>query len=149
MKHWEELIRENVFGLGGQNVTLTPNQILTKEIRQDMKHWEELIRENVFGLGGHRDHLPASLAHMLYCIVVEEQYNLSYFFLKRIKCAQATSIANLPYGMFLTRDDDEDDGASRASTPSPTTYLNSLKPLNYQRYKIPSPSQQNDDLLLE
>ncbi|GJS13595.1 hypothetical protein Tco_0408067 [Tanacetum coccineum] len=28
-------------------------------------------------------------------------------------------------------DDDEDDGASRASTPSPTTYLKSLKPLNY------------------
>ncbi|GJS00761.1 hypothetical protein Tco_0317269 [Tanacetum coccineum] len=46
-------------------------------------------------------------------------------------------------------DDDEDDGASRASTPSPTTYLNSLKLLNYQRYKIPSPSQQNDDLLFE
>ncbi|GJR79194.1 zf-CCHC domain-containing protein [Tanacetum coccineum] len=49
----------------------------------------------------------------------------------------------------LDRDDDEDDGASRASTLSPTTYLNSLKPLNYQRYKIPSPSQQNDDLLFE
>ncbi|GKD71632.1 hypothetical protein Tco_1325722, partial [Tanacetum coccineum] len=46
-------------------------------------------------------------------------------------------------------DDDEDDDVSRASTPSPTTYLNSLKPLNYQRYKIPSPSQQNDDLLFE
>nr|GEY01096.1 hypothetical protein [Tanacetum cinerariifolium] len=29
-------------------------------------------------------------------------------------------------------DDDKDDGASRASTPSPATYLNSLKPLNYQ-----------------
>ncbi|GJV51114.1 hypothetical protein Tco_1446855 [Tanacetum coccineum] len=86
-----------------QNVTLTPNQILTKELRQDMKRWEELIRENVFGLGGHRDHLPASLAHMLYCIVAEEQYNLAYFFVKRIECAQATSTANLSYGMFLTR----------------------------------------------
>ncbi|GJX20874.1 ribosomal protein L7Ae/L30e/S12e/Gadd45 [Tanacetum coccineum] len=116
---------------------------------------------------------------MLYCIVAEEQYNLAYFFVKRIECARATLIANLPYGMFLTRlyrhvmelypylgpcilqcrsslsmrptrrDDDENDGASRASTPSPTTYLNSLKPLNYQRYKIPSPSQQNDDLLFE
>ncbi|GKE64108.1 hypothetical protein Tco_1518269, partial [Tanacetum coccineum] len=131
-----------------------------------------------------------------------EQYNLSYFFVKRIKCARDTSTANLPYGMFLTRlyrqvmelyphldngiynvidrvmrpltlkqtrrprsdhgkarhsvsstfahhnygsssyqgDDDEDDGSSRGSTPSPTTYLNSLKPLNYQRYKILSPS---------
>ncbi|GJU10567.1 hypothetical protein Tco_1132963 [Tanacetum coccineum] len=176
-----------------------------------MKRWEELLHENVFGLGGHQDHLPASLAHMLYCIVAEEQYNLAYFFVKRIECARATLTANLPYGMFLTRlyrhvmelyhhldngiynvvdrvmcplalkqtrqprsgrgkarhsvsstsahhnygssshqgDDDEDDGASGASTPSPTTYLNSLKPLNYQRYKIPSPSQQNDDLLLE
>ncbi|GKB04201.1 hypothetical protein Tco_0832344 [Tanacetum coccineum] len=46
-------------------------------------------------------------------------------------------------------DDDEDDGASRASTPSPATYLNSLKPLNYQRYDIPSPSEQTDDLLFE
>ncbi|GJR62085.1 hypothetical protein Tco_1504247 [Tanacetum coccineum] len=176
-----------------------------------MKRWEELIRENVFGLGGHRDHLPASLAHMLYCIVAEEQYNLAYFFVKRIECARATSTANLPYGMFLTRlyrhvmehyphldngiynvvdrvmrplalkqtrkpqsdrgkarhsvsstsahhnygssshqgDDDEDDGASRASTPSPTTYLNSLQPLNYQRYDIPTSSQQDDDLLFK
>nr|GEV17623.1 ribosomal protein L7Ae/L30e/S12e/Gadd45 [Tanacetum cinerariifolium] len=68
-----------------------------------MKRWEELIRKNVFGLGGHRDHLLTSLAHMLYCIVAEEQYNLAYFFVKRIECARATPTANLPYGMFLTR----------------------------------------------
>ncbi|GJY03119.1 hypothetical protein Tco_0361271 [Tanacetum coccineum] len=37
-------------------------------------------------------------------------------------------------------DDDEDDGTSRASTPSPTIYLNSLKPLNYQSYDIPNSS---------
>nr|GEU72855.1 ribosomal protein L7Ae/L30e/S12e/Gadd45 [Tanacetum cinerariifolium] len=46
-------------------------------------------------------------------------------------------------------DDDEDDGASRASAPSPTTYLNSLRLLNYQRYDIPTFSQQDDDLLFE
>ncbi|GKC23507.1 hypothetical protein Tco_1025657 [Tanacetum coccineum] len=86
-----------------QTVTLTPNQILTKELSPDMKQWEELIRENVFGLGGHRDHLPACLAHMLYCVVAEEQYNLAYFFVKRIECARATPTTNLPYGMFLTR----------------------------------------------
>ncbi|GJY23754.1 hypothetical protein Tco_0397412 [Tanacetum coccineum] len=83
--------------------SLTPNQILTKELSPDMKQWEELIRENVFGLGGHRDHLPACLAHMLYCVVAEEQYNLAYFFVKRIECARANPTANLPYGMFLTR----------------------------------------------
>ncbi|GKC22892.1 hypothetical protein Tco_1025042 [Tanacetum coccineum] len=157
-----------------KNIILSPNQVLTKELRQDLKRWNELIYENVFGLGGHQDHLPACLAHILYCILDEQQYNLAYFFVKRIKSARATPKAHLPYGMFLTRlfrhvmelyphldngiydivervmrDDDEDDGASRASTPSPTTYLNSLEPLNYQRYQIISPSQQNDDLLFE
>ncbi|GJY30595.1 hypothetical protein Tco_0414090 [Tanacetum coccineum] len=44
-------------------------------------------------------------------------------------------------------DDDEDDAASRASTLSPTTYLNSLKPFDYQQYDAPTSSEQNDDLL--
>ncbi|GKD26361.1 hypothetical protein Tco_1232575, partial [Tanacetum coccineum] len=46
-------------------------------------------------------------------------------------------------------EDDEDEGTSQDSTPSPTTYLNSLQPLNYQRYDIPTSSQQDDDLLFE
>nr|GEX93686.1 hypothetical protein [Tanacetum cinerariifolium] len=46
-------------------------------------------------------------------------------------------------------DDDEDDGASRVSTPSPTTYLNSFGPLDYQPYDIPTSSKQNGDLLIE
>ncbi|GJX20759.1 hypothetical protein Tco_0223436 [Tanacetum coccineum] len=175
-----------------QTVTLTPNQILTKELSPDMKQWEELIRENMFGLGGHRDHLPACLAHMLYCVVAEEQYNISYFFVKRIECARANPTANLSYGMFLTRlyrhimevyphldngiydivdrerhsissssshhhdtlshqhnDDDDDVETSRASTPSPTTYLNSLNPLNYQNYEMPSASEQINETLFE
>ncbi|GJU88608.1 hypothetical protein Tco_1301031 [Tanacetum coccineum] len=82
-----------------KNVVLSPNQVLTKEVNQDMKHWEELIRENVFRLGGNRDHLPACLAHMLYCI---KQYNLVFFVAKRIENARATPKANLPYGMLLT-----------------------------------------------
>ncbi|GJS83217.1 hypothetical protein Tco_0749758 [Tanacetum coccineum] len=191
-----------------KTVILLPNQVLTKELRRDLKQWEELIRENVFGLGGHRDHLPACLAHILYFILAEQQYNLAYFFVKRIESARGSPKAHLPYGMFLTSlfryvnphldngiynavdrvmrplalkqtlkpqsdrgkarhsvsststhhnygsssyhgDDDEDDGASRASTPSHTTYLNSLEPLNYQRYDIPTSSQQDDDLLFE
>ncbi|GJX71243.1 hypothetical protein Tco_0308414 [Tanacetum coccineum] len=44
---------------------------------------------------------------------------------------------------------DKDDGASRASTPSPTTYLNSLEPLDYQQYDIPTSSEKNDNLLFE
>nr|GEY07618.1 ribosomal protein L7Ae/L30e/S12e/Gadd45 [Tanacetum cinerariifolium] len=86
-----------------KNITLSPNQVLTKELRHDLKRWNELIYENVFGLGGHRDHLPAYLAHILYCILAEQQYNLAYFFVKRIESARATPKAHLPYGMFLTR----------------------------------------------
>ncbi|GJX84476.1 hypothetical protein Tco_0335250 [Tanacetum coccineum] len=195
-----------------QTVSLNPNQILTKQLSPNMKQWEELILENVFGLGGHRDHLPACLAHVLYYVVAEEQYNLAYFFIKRIQCARATPTANLPYGMFLTRlyrhvvetyphldngicdivdrvmrplalkqtrrprsdrskarhsvssssphhqgtsshqhddDDDDDVETSRASTPSPTTYLNSLGPLNYQNYQMPFASKQTDETLFE
>nr|GEY80330.1 ribosomal protein L7Ae/L30e/S12e/Gadd45 [Tanacetum cinerariifolium] len=147
-----------------------------------MKQWEELIQENVFRLGGHRDRFPTCLAHMLYCVVAKKQYNLAYFFVKRIECARATPTANLSYGMFLThlyrhimeayphldngiydivervmsplalrqtRDDDEDDGASRASTLSPTTYPNSLNPLDYQNYQMPSSFEQTDETLFE
>ncbi|GJV09002.1 hypothetical protein Tco_1346658 [Tanacetum coccineum] len=193
-----------------QTVALNPNQILTKELSPDMMQWEELIRENVFGLGGHRDRLPACLAHMLYYVVAKEQYNLSYFFVKRIECAKATPTANLPYGMFLTHlyrhvmetsphldngiydivervmcplaliqtrrprsdhgkarrsvssssshqqgtsshqhddDDDDDVETSRGSIPSPTTYINSLYPLDYQNYQMPSSSEQTYETL--
>nr|GEV49361.1 zf-CCHC domain-containing protein/DUF4219 domain-containing protein/UBN2 domain-containing protein [Tanacetum cinerariifolium] len=135
-------------------------------------------------LGGHQDHLPSCLAHMLYCILAEQQYNLAYFFVKRTESARASPKAHLSYSMFLTHlfrhvmehyphldnarhsisltsahhnrgsssrqgDDDEDDGASRASTPSPTTYLNSLKPFDYQQYDIPTSFEQDDDLLFK
>ncbi|GKF60323.1 hypothetical protein Tco_0177109 [Tanacetum coccineum] len=47
-------------------------------------------------------------------------------------------------------DDDNDDvETSRACTPSPTTYLNSHGPLNYQNYQMPSASEQTDETLFE
>nr|GEV31334.1 hypothetical protein [Tanacetum cinerariifolium] len=46
-------------------------------------------------------------------------------------------------------DDDDDDSASSVSTPSPTTYLNSLGPLDYQPYDLLTFSEQNNDLLFE
>nr|GFC40338.1 hypothetical protein [Tanacetum cinerariifolium] len=139
----------------------------------------------MFRLRGHWDHLSASLANMLYCIVSEQQYNLAYFFVKRIECARDNGIYNVvdrvvrPLALNQTRkprsdrgkpkarhsvssssayhygssshhvDDDKDADDSRTSTPSPTTYLNSLLPLNYEKYVIPTSSQQNDDLLFE
>ncbi|GJU04245.1 hypothetical protein Tco_1114583 [Tanacetum coccineum] len=46
-------------------------------------------------------------------------------------------------------DDDDDVKTSRASTLSPTTYLNSLNPLEYQNYQMPSASEQTDETLFE
>ncbi|GKB18547.1 hypothetical protein Tco_0852470 [Tanacetum coccineum] len=48
-------------------------------------------------------------------------------------------------------DDDNDDNVqtSHASTPSLTTYLNSLDPLNYQNYQMPSAFEQTDETLFE
>ncbi|GKE76090.1 hypothetical protein Tco_1542210 [Tanacetum coccineum] len=46
-------------------------------------------------------------------------------------------------------DDDDDVETYRASTPSPNTYLNSLNPLNYQNYEMPSASEQTDETIFE
>ncbi|GKF56562.1 hypothetical protein Tco_0166902, partial [Tanacetum coccineum] len=66
-------------------------------------------------------------------------------------CHSVSSSSTHHYGSSSHhRDDDEDDdAATRSSTSSPTTYLNSLSPLNYQKYDIPTSSQQDDDLLFE
>ncbi|GJZ52335.1 hypothetical protein Tco_0606850 [Tanacetum coccineum] len=45
--------------------------------------------------------------------------------------------------------DDDNVQTSCASTPSPTTYLNSLDPLNYQNYQMPFASEQTDETLFE
>ncbi|GJW84515.1 hypothetical protein Tco_0157660 [Tanacetum coccineum] len=45
-------------------------------------------------------------------------------------------------------DDDDDVETSRASTPSPPL-TNSLNPLNYQNYEMPSASEQTDETLFE
>nr|GEY94400.1 hypothetical protein [Tanacetum cinerariifolium] len=43
--------------------------------------------------------------------------------------------------------DDDEVEASRESTPSSTTYLNSLNPLDYQNYQMPSSSEKTDETL--
>ncbi|GJR19407.1 hypothetical protein Tco_0967934 [Tanacetum coccineum] len=75
-----------------------------------MKRWEELIRKNVFGLGGH---LSASLAHMLYCIVAEEQYNLAYFFVKRVECARGMDISQ--NGQIQSKTDKTEHGNGKSA----------------------------------
>nr|GEU42174.1 reverse transcriptase domain-containing protein [Tanacetum cinerariifolium] len=157
-----------------QTNLLNQKQQMHRELRGGFKSFGKALRGVFSKKRGHRDHLLAFLAHILYCILAEQQYNLAYFFVKRIESARATPKAHLPYARQPRSDhgkahhsvpstyahhnrgssshqgdDEEDDGASCASTPSPTTYLNSLGLLDYQPYNIPTSSEQNYELLFE
>nr|GEW06195.1 pentatricopeptide repeat-containing protein [Tanacetum cinerariifolium] len=68
-----------------------------------MKTWDDIIQENFFCLGGNRDHIPAYLGHMLFCIATSTQYNLAYFIAKRMEFVTKHARLILPYGMLLTR----------------------------------------------
>ncbi|GJY39636.1 hypothetical protein Tco_0426000 [Tanacetum coccineum] len=138
-------------------IDVKENQILTREITPIMKTWVDIIRENIFCLGGNRDHVPACLCHMLYCIARSEQYNLVFFIAKRMEFVTKQSRLILPYERKTRKDygtkrgrsststssssafgqlssshhidddnDGNDEGTSRASTPSPTRFVNSL-----------------------
>ncbi|GJR51641.1 zf-CCHC domain-containing protein [Tanacetum coccineum] len=175
-----------------EEIDVLDYQILTCEIIPTLKPLEEIIRENIFCLGGNRDHVPACLCFMLYCVVHSEKFNLAYFMAKQIGWVAKQARLILPYGMLLTRlfkfimneypelhnesyvlydhvmnplavqlerkprrdhgtrrgrhstsssfafdqpssshlndddDDGNDEGTSRASTPSPIRYVNSL-----------------------
>ncbi|GKC62856.1 ribonuclease H-like domain-containing protein, partial [Tanacetum coccineum] len=86
-----------------KNVVLVEeNEILTREIVTVMKSWVEIIQENVFCLGGNRDHVPACLCHMLYCIARSERYNLAYFIAKHMELVTKQPRLIMPYGMLLT-----------------------------------------------
>ena len=60
-----------------------PNRIRIVELRYFLQPMAVILRENVLSLVGNHEYLPASCAHMLYCIVLRQPYNLTYFFAKR------------------------------------------------------------------
>ncbi|GJR04627.1 hypothetical protein Tco_0527611 [Tanacetum coccineum] len=86
-----------------QEIDVQDHQILTREIVSTLKYLEEIIRENVFCLRGNRDHVPACLCYMLYCVVNSEKFNLAYYMVKRMEWVTKQSRLILPYGMLLNR----------------------------------------------
>ncbi|GJX41551.1 hypothetical protein Tco_0256541 [Tanacetum coccineum] len=63
--------------------------------------------------------------------------------------SQVTARHSVSSSSSHQHDDDDDVKTSRASTLSSTTYLNSLDPLNYQNYQMPSASERTDETLFE
>ncbi|GJY47397.1 hypothetical protein Tco_0436460 [Tanacetum coccineum] len=125
-----------------EDIDVLEYQIPTREIVQTLKPLEEIIRENFFCLGGNRDHVPTCLCFMLYRVVHSEKFNLAYYMAKRMEWVTKQARLILPYGRPSTssctfdqpslshvNDDDDNEnneGTSRASTPSPIRYVNSL-----------------------
>ncbi|GKC65489.1 hypothetical protein Tco_1098087 [Tanacetum coccineum] len=68
-----------------EEIDVLKYQILTREIVPTLKPLEEIIRENIFCLGGNRDHVPACLCYMLYCVVHSKKFNLAYYMAKRME----------------------------------------------------------------
>nr|GEW52626.1 UBN2 domain-containing protein [Tanacetum cinerariifolium] len=62
-------------------------------------------------------------------------------------CRSVSSSSSHHQGTSSHQHDDDDVKTSRASTSSPTTYLNFLHPLDCQNYHVPSSSEQPDETL--
>ncbi|GJS12371.1 retrovirus-related pol polyprotein from transposon TNT 1-94 [Tanacetum coccineum] len=86
-----------------EEIDVLEYQVLTHEIEPTLKPLEEIIRENVFCLGKGSWH--------------EKRLSLYFFFLR----------LQQPSSSYLNDDDDGNgEGTSRASTPSPMHFVNSL-----------------------
>ncbi|GJZ42598.1 retrovirus-related pol polyprotein from transposon TNT 1-94 [Tanacetum coccineum] len=85
-----------------EEIDVLEYQVLTREIEPSLKPLEEIIQENVFCLGGNRDHVPACLCFMLYCVVHSKKFNLAYYMAKQIEWVTKQARLLLPYGMLLT-----------------------------------------------
>ncbi|GJS73129.1 hypothetical protein Tco_0705970, partial [Tanacetum coccineum] len=80
-----------------EEIEVQDYQILTREIVSTLKPLEEIIRENVFYLGGNRDHVPACLCYMLYCVANFKRFNLAYFMEKQMEWVTKQTRLILPY----------------------------------------------------
>ncbi|PWA80359.1 hypothetical protein CTI12_AA195320 [Artemisia annua] len=82
---------------------LDPTKIRLAEVRYELLSRVIILKENVLSLKGVRKQLPACCAHMLYCLLTQQPYNLAYFFAKRIVHLKGNKDKLIPYRMFLTR----------------------------------------------
>ncbi|GKC45208.1 retrovirus-related pol polyprotein from transposon TNT 1-94 [Tanacetum coccineum] len=86
-----------------EEINVHDYQILTREIIPTLKPLDEIIWENIFCLEGNRNHVPACLCFMLYCVVHSERFNLAYYMAKRMEWVTKQARLILLYGMLLTR----------------------------------------------
>ncbi|GJU22143.1 hypothetical protein Tco_1155485 [Tanacetum coccineum] len=152
MKQWEELIRENVFGLGGHRDHLPAclAHIYTPTANLPYGMFLTRLYRHVMETYLHLDNGIYDIARVMRPLALKQTRRPRS---DRGKARHSVSSSSSHHqGMSSHQHDDDDDDndnvqTSHVSTPSPTTYLNSLDPLNYQNYQMPSASEQTDETL--
>nr|GEU81202.1 hypothetical protein [Tanacetum cinerariifolium] len=137
MKQWEELVRENVFGLGGHQDRLPAC----------------LAHVLYYVVSEERYNLACFFVKRIECAKATPTANLSYGIQTRrpqsdrgkARRSVSSSSSHHQGTSSHQHDDDDDVKTARASTLSPTTYLKSLCPLDHQNYHVPSSSEQTDE----
>ncbi|GJU94029.1 hypothetical protein Tco_1318785 [Tanacetum coccineum] len=110
-----------------EEIEVQDYQILTCEIVSTLKPLEEIMWENVFCLEGNRDHVISY--GMLLTLLVKKRKTRKDRGTRRGRHSTSSSTFDQPSSSHLNYDDDDDgndEGTSRASTPSPTRFVNSL-----------------------
>nr|GEU67385.1 UBN2 domain-containing protein [Tanacetum cinerariifolium]GEX94156.1 UBN2 domain-containing protein [Tanacetum cinerariifolium] len=148
LKRWNELIYENAFGLGGHRDHLSAClacilYCILAEQQYNIAYF--FVKRFKSARATPKAHLPYVMCSLALRRPRRPQSDRG----KAGHSISSTSAHHNRGSSSHQGDDDEDDSASCASTPSPTTYLNSLNPLDYQNYQMPSSSEQTDETLFE
>ena len=94
---------ELINSLCNSSDTFYPDKIRVCELRQFLQPMAVIQRENALGLVKDRNCIPSCVAHMLYCILTRQPYNLAYLFAMRFMHLKDDDRKSMPYGMLLTR----------------------------------------------
>ncbi|GJU09008.1 hypothetical protein Tco_1125438 [Tanacetum coccineum] len=169
----EELIRENVFGLGGHRDRLPAclAHMLYYVVAEEQYHLAYFFVKRIqcarntptanlpydmflTRLYRHVMEMYPHLDNGIYDIVDRFMHPLALKQTRRPrsdrgKARHSVSSSSSHHQGTPSHQPDDDVETSRTSTPSPTTYLNSLDPLNYQNYQMPFASERTDETLFE
>ncbi|GJV69279.1 hypothetical protein Tco_1484788 [Tanacetum coccineum] len=86
-----------------ETIFYDPFQIELSKIKLEFRKWETILSENVICLTGNKDHPNVYLIYMLFCLVNQKPFNLSYYMVKIMVSVIKNDMILLPYGMLLTR----------------------------------------------
>ncbi|GJW33503.1 hypothetical protein Tco_0053535 [Tanacetum coccineum] len=137
-----------------EEIDVLEYQVLTREIEPTIKPLEEIIQENVFCLGGENAELENE-SYVIYdrgmtplAAQLERKPRRDRGMRRGRHSTSSSSTFDQPSSSYLNDDDDDDgnnEGISRACTPSPFAYVNSLTNQVPQVFQNPPNVDQNMD----